>query len=258
MQLAVLLTLVAAVLSLGPFLAVNGHLTGLPLPFWVFDHLPLLDDIIPTRINLEVAAGLAAVMAFGLDDLRQTRRRHAEPPRRVVAIAGILLVLVATQLPRWPANNQHATARPVSVLPQAIKAAIPAGDPVAITYPYPSYPLIQPMLWQADTGFRFRLLGGYAWRPGPHGAPKFSPIPMSPPELQQFLGGEEHAYGYGLPAPIGPKLLESAREAIERYDVRMVIVDTSAAGGAQALTLFTEVLGSPSATADHFSIWTRS
>ena len=264
MQLAVLLTLVAAVLSLGPFLAVNGHLTRFPLPFWVFDHLPLLDDIIPERINLEVAAGLAAVMAFGLDDLWRARRRHAVPSRRVLATAGIILVaVVVTQLPRWPPNTYYA-AQPASVLPAAIKDAIPGGDPVAITYPYASFPSLQPMIWQAEVGFRFRLLGGYAFRPNVDGAtieyPAFIeyPAPMSPPQLQQFLGREEHADAFGQPEPIGPGLVDSAREAIERYHIRMVIVDGSAAGGGQVATLFKQLLGSPSATADHFSIWTRA
>lgn len=259
MQLAVILTLVAGVLSLGPFLAVNGHLTRFPLPFWVFDQLPLLDDILPARINLEVSVGLAAVIAFGLDDLQRTRHRRGLPSRRVLATAAaVLLVLVAVQLPHWPPSNPYYKAQPASLLPPAIKDMIPPGDPVAITYPYASSPSIQAMVWQADAGFRFRLLGGYAYRPGANGAPITGPAPMSPPQLQQFLGSEEHAYGYGQPESVGPKLIDSARKAIERYDIRMVIVDGRASGGADVASLFAQVLGPPSATADHFSIWTRA
>ena len=71
MQLAVVLLFVAALLSLGPHLAIDGRLTHLPLPFWLLDHLPLVNGILPVRISLEVDACLAAVIAFGLDDMRR-------------------------------------------------------------------------------------------------------------------------------------------------------------------------------------------
>ncbi len=252
MRLAVLVALVAAMLSLGAFLVVDGHRTGFPLPFWVFSHVPLLDDVLPARINLEVGAGLAAVMAFGLDDLRGPRRLHSAPSRPVVVVAAILAVLVVTQLPRWPISSSHRTAQPAIALPRAITDAVPAGDPVAITYPYAG---IRPMVWQANAGFRFRLLGGYAYRPGAHGAPTLWPSAMSPPQLQQFLGHEEQSSGYRNLEPIDATLVDAAREAIDRYNIRTVIVDGEVPGSAQVAALFTEVLGSPSAIADHFSIW---
>ena len=78
MQLAVVLLLGAALLSLGPYLAVDGRLTHVPLPFLLLDHLPLLNDILPSRICFEVGACLAAVIAFGLDDMHRAPARSKQ------------------------------------------------------------------------------------------------------------------------------------------------------------------------------------
>ena len=74
MQLTVATLLGAAILSLGPHLAVAGHLTRIPMPFIVFSHLPLLDNILPVRMSMEVDACIGVVIAFGLDDTIETSR----------------------------------------------------------------------------------------------------------------------------------------------------------------------------------------
>jgi hypothetical protein len=158
MQLAVVLLLGAALLSLGPHLAVDGHVTGLPLPFLLVDHIPLLNDILPSRIDFALSACVGAVVAFGLDDLRRAEARadrHASAQRlrllggRSSIIAAVTLaILVATQLPQWPPQQPFA-AQPNTALPARIGRAIPNGDPVAITYPYATSANAQPMLWQA-------------------------------------------------------------------------------------------------------------
>ena len=63
---------------------------------------------------------------------------------------------------------------------------------MAITYPYPTHFTMQPMLWQTEDGFGFRLLGGYACNhPDAHGRPTLTPNVMHPSSLQQFLVGQD-------------------------------------------------------------------
>ncbi len=188
-QLTTILLLGAVLLSLGPYLDVDHHLTRIPLPFLLLDHLPLLNNIVPSRISFEVAACLAALIAFGLDDLRRAsardhqydtaRRRQARRRGSAVLTGVTLAVLVVTQLPQWP-----YVAPPAVVLPAILRQAVPAGDPVAITYPYATSFNMQPMLWQAESGFEFRLLGGYAYHPDSSGHPTLWPSVMNPPGLQ--------------------------------------------------------------------------
>jgi hypothetical protein len=61
---------VAALCSLGPRLWVDGHETGIPLPWEVPYHLPLLNDIVPDRLNVFIWLGAAVMVALFVDDLR--------------------------------------------------------------------------------------------------------------------------------------------------------------------------------------------
>ncbi len=263
-QLAVILTLCALVLSLGPHLAVNGRLTDIPLPFLVLDHVPLFDNILPFRFSLAIDACLAAVIAFGLDDMSRQPRRTLEKgtprPRRFrehpVGFAGVTLVLVvATQLPLWPI--QPLTVQPAIALPPAIRAAIPARDPVALSYPYATLYDMQPMAWQANDGFGFRLLAGYGFRPDASGGPTLAPSLMNPPGLQRFLAAQDGANPYGPPLPLGPELIAATRVALSRYDVQVVILDRSERGSGPVIELFRDAIGPPKISVGQFSLWAR-
>ncbi len=256
MQLAVVLSLVAALLSLGPHLAIDGHLAPIPLPDLFLDHLPLFNAILPSRISFGVDACLAAVIAFGLDDMRRAPEGNLIRRPRIAAFAAVvtLAVLVATQLPEWPEPRWPQSA---IALPAALTRAIPAGDPVAITYPYDVGETDQPMLWQVEDDFRFRLLGGYAYHAYSNNLSLASlfPRPMTPPGPQQFLANQEGVSRFGPGLPVNPKLVARTRSAVSRYDVRLVIVDRSMGGSGAVLELFNDALGSPKVSAGHFSMW---
>jgi hypothetical protein len=260
MQLTLVLFFAAALLSLGPYLAVDGRLTHVPLPFLVLDHLPLLGSIVPSRISYEMDACYAALIAFGLDDMRRIppgkhqhgpSRRERNRGRRSAAFAvATVAVLGITQLPRWPYATQS-----VSTLPTALRLAVPPGDPVAITYPYDTDFIVQPMIWQADDAFGFRLLGGYAYHPGATGAGSVIPTVMNPAGLQQFLAGQEGVDLYGPPLQISPALVATTRTTLAKYHVRLVLVDRSSVGSGPVIALFDSALGPPKVSAGHFELW---
>jgi hypothetical protein len=260
-QVSVILMLCALLLSLGPYLDVNGRLTHFPLPFVLLDHLPLFDSILPFRISFAVDACLAAVIAFGLDDLR--RGRGPSPghgvhrwgwfgPPGIGVIGMILVVLATTWWPQWPLPPRPTQA---VVLPPAIRAAIPPRDPVALSYPYATLFDMQPMAWQANDGFGFRLLGGYGFHPDSDGGPSLAPKLMNPPGLQRFLASQDEANPYGPPLPLGPELIATTRIALSRYDVQVVIVDRSERGSAPVITLFEDAIGPPKLSVGQFSLW---
>lgn len=267
-QLTVVLLVGAAILSLGPYLAIDGHLSGIPLPFLMLDHLPLLDNILPSRISFEVGACLAALIAFGLDDFRQTSTRD-DPDvldrrrwlgwRPYAVFAGTALAVVITQFPQWPYPAPAA-----SVLPMNLRHAIPVGDPIAITYPYDTPFSMQPMLWQAEDGFDFRLLGGFAYHPDSQGHPTLWPAALHPSGLQEFLvdssAGSYERLLYprqvGPVVTVSPELVATTRTSLSRYDVRLVVVDRSVEGSGPVMELFDDALGPPTLSAGQFSMWT--
>jgi hypothetical protein len=258
MQLALVLAVCAVVLSLGPHLVVDGTVTPIPLPFWVLDHLPLLDNVLPSRINFEIAAFLGAMIAFGIDDLhndpakthRHAGRRRTEPVLACLTLATLIVI----QLPKFPMPT--APLAP-NVLPVALRHAIPSGDPIAITYPYD---LIDPMLWQTEDDFGFRLQAGYAYHPTSAIAshPILGPSFTSPRSLQRFMGTQEDSRTYGKPLSLSPELVSVTRLTLSRYNIRLIIVDRASTGSGQVVKLFDQALGAPTSSSGRFTLWSIS
>ncbi len=219
-QLAGVLLLGAAILSLGPYLAFNRSQTHFPLPFLLLYRLPLLNDILPSRLCFAEAACVAAVIAFGLDDAYRARAGRGEDardsPRRdlrrlYVVFTCVALVVVVTLLPQ---ERPRPASQP-EPLPAAIRRAIPSGDPVTLTYPFPTQFTMQPMSWQTEDGFGFRLLGGYAYHPDAGGHPTLIPNVMRPSDLQQFLVGQDAETGYFYSGVYGPALRVTASRRVD-------------------------------------------
>ena len=260
MQLALVVMVAMGLLSLGPHLAVGTNVSSVPLPAWVMTKLPLLDNILPSRLSFEVDACLAAVVAFGLDDVRSGRVSWASAGWRsdrrgsVVLVVVVVAALVATQLPQWPYASQVVPGP----LTNQVRRSIPPGDPVAITYPYsgPLSPVSDwPMLWQAEDGFDFRLASGYAIHRGPTGRSAFWPGTMNPPGLQQFLAAGTPPSAYG-PAPrLGASLVAGTRRVLREYDVRVVIVGRAVKGSEAVGKLFRMALGPPRVATRSFFVW---
>ncbi len=255
MQLTLIVLAGAAILTLGPHLSVDGHLTRFPLPFLVIQHLPLIDNVLPARISMEVAACVGAIIAFGLDDVRRdlARGHRHRPSGKGLLVAlplVVLAVVLVTQAPVWPYAWQ-----PTQSLPAKVSNAIPTGDPVTVTYPVasPLYPL--PMSWQAQSGFRFRLVGGYAEHPDPNGHPTGMPDGLTPPGMDLFLDGQEAYNQYLPPVPVTPALIVTLRGVAAQNDVRFVIVDRSVRGSTAVVDAFSQAFGAPQVTTSRYVLW---
>jgi hypothetical protein len=74
---AAVIGLVAFVIGLGAKLTVHGKVVGIPLPFAVFTHLPILQNLEPARMSLYVQLAAAVIVATGLDRTRAYGWRRA-------------------------------------------------------------------------------------------------------------------------------------------------------------------------------------
>ncbi len=67
---AAVVGVVAFILGLGPRLTVNNKTLGVPLPFGIFQHLPVVQNLEAARFSLYVQLAAAIILAVGLDQVR--------------------------------------------------------------------------------------------------------------------------------------------------------------------------------------------
>lgn len=274
------MAIVAWVLQLGAHLTWRLHPTAVPLPFDVLQHLPLFDDIIPSRFSELVGLGAGALVAAVVDgiatDARRAvvARREAGPAGRARAAGGqgrlgpavlsaaVVVAALALAAPdrgfgafgTGPAKT-FAPARGGEVLAGSPAARIPHGA-VVLAYPVPAFPDDQAMLWQAVGGLRFRLVGGYAIRPGPGRRTDRAPLLPPPVALPRAL--VEASTRPAAVRPGSPAWTAAARALpafLRRNRVRAVVVERAAPGAPGVDALVRAVLGPPTTTSAGLAVW---
>ncbi len=228
----------AFVLSLGVSLNIGGHLTPIPLPFKIISKFPVVNNLIASRFSLYVALAAAFVFAIGLDRWKRgvgappgggRSRAHRRAGRaatagRRVPVTGLVVLVGAGVLvplvPQVPLRTQAAHV-PAYFTSAAVKA-IPEGS-VVLPYPYDISAVNYGMLWQAESGFRFRLVGGEASKPPPTapGATRADPLPPNL-VLDLFLVAYK-----GLPRDLAPgynsKRMAGVRNYFKRWHIGTII-----------------------------------
>ncbi|MHB1969973.1 MAG: glycosyltransferase family protein [Acidimicrobiales bacterium] len=243
----------ALVLSFGSRLTIDGAVTNVPLPEALFTRIPLLQSFVPARFA-EIVALFVAISASvgaecfvrGLQARRTTTRRLGE--MSMVLLAGVALALpypqlaLVTKAPRWP----HGLYRALN--------HVPHGS-VVLAYPYPSDPYTEAMSWQAQSGFRFKLVGGYMDVPGVDHHGQENPVGLAPVQVQGFL--TESLYGHPLeypPPSASYDLAAGLCTFVRRYHVGALVYWRTGAHPERVRQLFEHDFGRPSASVSRGSI----
>jgi hypothetical protein len=197
-----------ALLSMGPLINVAGHTTPLPVALialaivfavrrrvahkgvrraariilWTFlavwgatIFVPIVSDVIPARLMLFVFLFAGLVLAIWLDHALREARAAGRP----LAIRALPLVLAGLALvpliPRQPFPTMPLGVPSFFTTP-ALVDQVPSGS-VALVAPFAyDWRLAVPMLWQSESGMRFRMPEGFAWIPGPSYVPHRSAL----------------------------------------------------------------------------------
>ena len=231
------------VLSLGPHLHVAGHATGIPLPWDAVQHVPLLDNLLPVRLSMGIAAILAALLAVGADAVLSAHAASATVGLNRVALVGVGLVVLVTLAPAVPFRS---TQLPVPTYFTSSEVdRIPAGS-LAMVAPVArgDRPWVQ--LWQAEAGMRFRMEGGYLLVPGPHGHASFSG-PLGP------AAETVTAIEVGV-ASASPAAAASVTMDLRDQRVSTVIVGPMAHRD-EVVTLFSQALHSEPIETEGVDVW---
>jgi len=213
--LLVRVTAVAAVIlatiSLGPHLHVGGRVTGIPL-LWQVDGVPLLSQLLPSRMMLYFFLAAAILVALYTDGL--AARIAAGGGRRWRAVPGVgLMVLAALSLlPLWPWPSTSVDVPPFFTSDQVRR--IPEGSVVLIA-PFSRY-TSGTMVWQAAAGMRFRIPdGNYVGADGPA---------FQGPAPRVISSTLEAIQAGGPPPFLDPVLRRMLADDLTSLDVQTVLV----------------------------------
>lgn len=148
----VVMLIVAVVLSLGPFLVVDGR-PIFPLPDLVIGALPLIGKALPARLMVYAFLMLAVITALWLGG-------GAEP--RWARVVGALVV-VMSMAPNLSASFWTTAVDVPSFFREARYAKYLSNAETVVVLPYGING--DSMLWQLESDWHFRMAGGYAGNP---------------------------------------------------------------------------------------------
>jgi hypothetical protein len=169
----------------------------------------------------------------------------------IVTVVSLLLLV-----PNWPFPSTPADVP--SIFTSSALDRVPAGS-VALISPYPSVAAVQPQMWQAVAGMKFRIIGGYGLVRGPGGMSSNFPAVIPPVDVERFLW----VGATGAPYPVGPvpqldsKLVCDFRKFLRRNHVQTVFAVPTFYVPAEMHSLFTQALGPPSVKKGTVDAWFR-
>ncbi len=229
-----------AILSLGPELHIAGLRTGVWLPAHLIAHLPLMGNLLPSRLSLLTDMWVSLLIGMGVAEVLRRRSRAM-----TVVATGLICLSAATLFPAVPYPTSDASTPPffTSVAAQRI----PEGS-VALVVPYTVGPYtVMSEVWQAATGMRFKMPEGYIFTPGPQG-PIQGPTPT---ELGADLAAIDST---GQVPALDPATLTWLRHQLHAWDVQTVVVGPSSYREAM-LGFMTQLLDSPGEDMGGVTVW---
>jgi hypothetical protein len=230
------------VLSLGARLRIGGDATGVVLPWAAMEALPLVQNMVPSRLALFTALFAGLLLAAALDGLW----RLGGWGWRALAVVTAVAVLAALA-PPGPFRPRPVVATPPFFTSDAVRAL--PRDGVALVVPFPRRGRVnEAMVWQAEAGMWFKMPGGYFVGPDPGGGTRHD----APPTTTSVILNRIQR---GRPPP---ELTPELRRAIAR-DLATWRVDTVVLGpmaNREVMDGFlTELLGRSPAAAGGVAVW---
>jgi hypothetical protein len=246
----------------------KGHVR---LPYDLLAKLPIINGALDLRYSLLMYAGIAAVVAIGLDKMRRegifngiigsrpassasqgaSARSPAGPVDsswspdqrrgRTWACLGIAVVALVPLLPKLPYTSTPVV---VPALFTAANSPLASGD-VVLSYPLAiSYegPLDQALLWQSAARMRFKLIAFRGAVAGPNHQPIRAAKLLLPPDAAEVV----LSWGlYGKPNPPRPGAATSRaiREFLKNYQVDAVTIVPTGERTAAVIAYFRAALG---------------
>ncbi len=214
-------------LSLGEEVTLHGVPLGIPGPWAVLEHLPVVENVLPTRFALVALPALGVLLALGVEGGRRAVDRYVG-----VRGPGLALGLVVGVLALLPVVPTPLVVDPRPVVPAFFtdglwRDHVDDGGSV-LAAPPPNVADARALEWQAAAHWGFPVVAGYFV--GPDGSPeRGGQYGATPSGLTTWLAGIAQA---DVPMPVGAAeragFVEDLRAA--RVDAIVLPEDRPAAG----------------------------
>ncbi len=226
-------------LSLGEEVTVHGRPTGIPGPWLLLEALPVVQNVLPTRLTLVAVPALAALLAIGMEMVRVATVRyagHAGAAAGAAVVAGVLVLLpvVPTPLvvdPRPPV--------PAFFSDGSWESWVDDGSIYAV--PPPTVADARALEWQAAARWGFPVVAGYFVGPGP-GTERVGQYGATPTAFTQWIG---QTVLDGAAPPLDDAQVETFRADLVDGRVDAVVLPEQRDDAPLLLDAVTSVLGAP-------------
>ena len=164
---------------------------------------------------------------------RSARRPRfgGSPAQRTGLAVAVGVIALLPLVPAWPYPSEGPVGVPRYFTTAAVDAIRPGS--VALVYPVPVNTNASAMLWQAEAGMRFKMVGGYFVVPGPNGSQYFTPS-----RTQAVLTALSNGQDPGR----SPALLAALRAQLRSWHVQSVVAQPV---GADPVGFLTWLVGRP-------------
>ncbi|GAA3340947.1 glycosyl transferase [Amorphoplanes nipponensis] len=237
--------LVLLIMSMGPELRVGGHDTGIPLPFALIAHLPVIDLVSVTRFAMVPATVIGLLLALAADRFPLLGRR-----RRAAFWIGLAVAIVPV-LPK-PLPVVEADPLPPFIAQRMWREYVPAGRTL-VTVPLPEVTTGRSgMRWFALSGLDYAVPRGYFM--GPANPPlnrtgSWNAAPRPTSDLLRITG----AYGRKPNVSVSDRL--AARADLAYWRAAVVVLVPGTPHHDLLATTVSELLGRPPRPVGGVQLW---
>ena len=234
---------VACWLSLGEEVVLNGRPTGIPGPWVLFENVPIVENVLPTRLALVAVPALGALLALGIEALRSAASRYAGHAGAGLALAAAAGLVVLLPVMPTPLVVDTRAPMPAFFTDGTWRDHVDEGGSV-LAVPPTAVADTRALEWQAEARWGFPVVAGYFV--GPDSTPeRGGQYGATPTALTQWLVGIAES---GIARTADPEQVEQFRSDLRAGRVDAVVLPEARADAPVLLASVTSALGEPERT----------
>ena len=227
-------------LSLGEEVVVNGSSTGLPGPWALFEGLPVLGNVLPTRFALVAVPALGALLAIGLEEVRRLAQRYGRHAHAALAVTSVAALVVLLPVLPTPLVVDQRAPMPSFFSDGTWKDWVDEGGSV-LAAPAPWVADTRALEWQAQARWGFPVVAGYFVGPDSTTA-RGGQYGSTPTALTQWMSD---ITTQGLTLDASPEQAEEFRQDLRHANVDVIVLPDARPEAPALLSSLTPVFGEP-------------